>query len=110
MLIRFVLAFSLVALVAFAGSIPAKVATYHVTLTESVSINGTALKAGAYKVAVNEGKVLFILDKESREVPAKVETGTRKYSDTQVQYEQNGGQTTIKEICLGGTKTRLVFN
>ncbi|HTS62846.1 MAG TPA: hypothetical protein VMH28_12540 [Candidatus Acidoferrales bacterium] len=110
MLTKFILAFGILALVAFAGSIPAKLPVYRVTLTESVSIHGTALKAGEYRVAVSDAKVTFIHEKETHEVPAKVETGAKKYSNTEVQYEQNGGQATIKEICLGGTKTRLLFN
>ena len=73
-------------------------------------VNGTALTAGDYRLIVNAGKVTFVMDKQSREIPAKVEVGERKYDENQVQYERVGNQTTIKEICLGGSKTRLVFN
>ena len=110
MLTKFVLAFSLLALVAFAGSIPAKLPTYHVVLTEAASINGTTLKAGTYRVAVSDSKVIFTLDKATLEVAAKVQAGEKKFPENQVQYDQKSGQTTIREICLGGTKTRLVFN
>jgi len=111
MLSKFIVAFSILALVAaVAGNIPAKAPTYRVTLTEAVVVHGTALKAGDYKVAVNADKVTFVMDKESREIPANVETGEKKYSENEIQYEQTGGQTTIKQICLGGSKTRLTFN
>lgn len=50
------------------------------------------------------------MNKEAREIAAKVETGEKKYEQNEVQYEHAGNQTTIKQICLGGTKTRVVFN
>lgn len=79
-------------------------------MSQPAVVNGTALKAGDYRVIVNEGKVTFTIDKESREIPAKVETGQKKYDVNRVQYDVVGSQTTISEICLGGTKTRLLFN
>ena len=111
MLTKFFVAFSILALVAaIAGTVPAKGPVCQVTLTESAVVNGTALKAGDYKVIVNESKVTFVKDKQSQEIPAKVEAGAKKYDQNEVQYEHAGNQTTIKEICLGGTKTRVVFN
>ena len=108
---KFVLAFCILALVvAIAGNNPVKSPIAHVTLSQPAVVNGTALKAGDYRVIVNEGKVTFTIDKESREIPAKVETGQKKYDVNRVQYDVVGSQTTISEICLGGTKTRLLFN
>lgn len=108
MLTKFVLAFSILALVAaFAGS---TAAVAHVTLTKPAVINGTALKAGDYRLLIGDGKVTFTIDKESHEVAAKIETGAKKFDVNQVQYDAVGSQATIREICLGGTKTRIVFN
>jgi len=110
MLTKFVLAFSILALaIAVAGSIPAKGPTSHVILTEPVVLHGAALKAGEYRVVVGTDKVTFLMDKESNEIPAKVEVGDKKFSQNAVQYEHKGTQATISEICLGGTKTRVVF-
>ena len=111
MLTKFVLAFTILALVAAtAGTVPTKGPTFHLTLTQSVVLNGTALKAGDYKVTVTPGKVTFTDNKGSYDVPATVDAAKAKYFDNQVQYETAGNQTTIKEIGVGGTKTRLTFN
>jgi hypothetical protein len=113
MLTKFVVAFgilALVATVAVAGSIPAKGPTYQVTLTEAATVNGTALKAGDYRVTVNADKVTFVMNKVSNEFAAKVENGEKKFGTNQVQYQHVDKQTTIKEICLGGSKTKLIFN
>jgi hypothetical protein len=108
---KFVLAFCILALAAaIAGNNPVKSPIAHVTLSQPAVVNGTALKAGDYRLIINEGKVTFSIDKESREIPAKVETGQKKYDVNQVQYDVVGTQITISQICLGGTKTRLVFN
>jgi len=111
MFTKFVVAFSILALAAaIAGSIPAKGFAGKVRLTEPVIVNGTTLKAGDYRLTVNADKVTFTIDKTSLEIPASIETGQNKYTDNEVEYEHKGNQTTIKQICLGGTKTRLVFN
>ncbi len=111
MLTKFVVAFSIFALIgAVAGTVPAKAINSNVTLTEPATIHGAALKAGDYRVVVTAGKVTFIRNKETHEVPATVETTASKFFENEVQYEHAGAQTTIKTIGLGGTKTRLVFN
>jgi hypothetical protein len=108
MLTKLVLAFSILALVAaFAGTLPA---TAHVTLTKPAVVNGTALKAGDYRLLIGESKVTFHIDKQSFDIPAKIETVSKKFDATQVQYDVVGSQTVVREIALGGTKTRLLFN
>jgi len=108
MLTKLVLAFSILALVAaFAGNLPA---TAHVTLTKPAVVNGTALKAGDYRLLIGDAKVTFNIEKQSFDIPAKIETAAKKFDANQVQYDVVGTQTTILEISLGGTKTRLIFN
>jgi hypothetical protein len=110
MLIKFVVTLSILALVATAGSIPTKGPSFHVFLSQTVVIQGTTLKAGDYRVTVNGDKAAFQMDQESKEIPVKVETGDKKYSDNQVQYDESGKQPTVKQICVGGSKTKLLFN
>ena len=111
MLTRFVIVFNILAVAAaIAGTVPTKLPSSHVTLTQPAVVSGTALKAGDYRVIVNTGKVTFVMDKELREIAATVETGAKKYDQNEIQYDHVGNQTTIREICLGGTKIRLVFN
>jgi hypothetical protein len=111
MLTKFVLAFSILALVAAtAGSIPVKGFTYRVTLSQPAVIQGTAFKAGEYRVNVNAGTVTFTFEKESRQIPAKIETNKYKFFSDEVRYDQDGDHLKISEICVGGTRTRLLFN
>ena len=111
MLTKFVVAFSILALVAaMAGTVPVKGPTHKVLLTQPALVGGTALKAGEYRLSVRNSTVTFTLGKDSHEIPAKVETNATKYFTDQVQYEKDRDQVKISEIGLGGTTTRLVFN
>jgi hypothetical protein len=108
MFTKFVLAFAVLALVAaFAGNLPA---TAHVTLTKSVLVHGTALKAGDYALIIGDGKVTFTINKKSVDIPAKIEVGNTKFDVNQVEYDVVGSQETITAINLSGSKTRLIFN
>ena len=103
MLKRFVLAFATLALVV------ASAATYKVTLTQLSVVSGNELKAGDYRLNVQNDKVTIVNGKHSVEVPVKIENVEQKYDSTAVRYSDEGGKTTISEIRLGGTKTKLVF-
>ena len=108
---KFVFAFTILAIVAtFAGTPSAKLPVAHDTLNKPAIVHGTALKAGDYRLTIDASKVTFLIDKDSREISAKVETGDKKYDVTEVQYDGVGNQATITEIRLGGTKTKLLFN
>ena len=102
MLKKFILAFTILALAV------ASAATYKVTLQPSV-VNGTELKEGDYRLIVQTDKVTIVNGKQSIEVPVKIENVTRTYDSTVVRYSQEGGKSSISEIRLGGTKTKLVF-
>jgi hypothetical protein len=111
MLTKIVLAFGILALVtAVAGSVPAKAPTYKVTLNQAAVVLGTPLQAGEYRLNVSDAAVTFTLGHEAHTIPAKVETNKIRYTIDQVQYEKDGDHLKISEICVGGTKTRLVFN
>jgi hypothetical protein len=111
MSIKFIVAFTILAVVvALAGTVPGQLAAGHVELTVAATVHGTALQPGVYKVVVAPGSVTFTKGRDSQTVPAKVETRDRKFDNSQVQYEVQGNQNTIREIGVGGTKVRLVFN
>jgi hypothetical protein len=84
--------------------------TYHVTLSQPASVNGTELKPGDYKVQVEGDKAVFKMGKTVVEAPAKVETAEHKYATTQIAIDDAGKQAKISEIRIGGTATRLVFS
>jgi hypothetical protein len=113
MSIKLIFAFTILAVVvALAGTVPGQIAAGHVILTVPAVVSGTALQPGVYRVIVTPNRVTFVPEagRQGLDVPAKVETGERKFDQNRVQYEGQGAQTTISEICLGGTRIRLIFN
>jgi len=111
MLKKLALLFSVLALaVASAGTPAFKGGKYRINLVQPSVVNGTALKAGEYFMTVDESKVTILNGKEPLEVPAKIESVDRKYDHTAIRYSSDAGKTTITEIRIGGTNTKVVFN
>lgn len=79
--------------------------SYNVTFFEPVTVNGTKLKPGNYKVEVNENKAVIKQGKPVAETAVKVENNDKKYPTTTVRLA--GAQ--VEEIHFGGTRTRIVF-
>ena len=103
MIKKFVLAFAIFGLAA------ASAGTYRVTLSQPSKVEGKQLKAGEYRLNVENSKLTIVSGKESVEVSVKVQTGDTKFDSTAVRYSGTGDKVSIKEIRLGGTKTTLVF-
>lgn len=101
---RFVLVFLLFALAI------ASAKTYNVTLFQPSVVAGTELKAGEYRLNLDNDKVVITNGKTSVESTVKVEESEAKYTSTSVRYANGEGKSKVQEIRLGGTKTRLVFN
>jgi hypothetical protein len=107
MLTKFVVVFSILALMAaFAGTVPA---VAHFTLFKTSVVSGTTLQAGEYRVLIGDGKVTFRLEKKTFEVPVKVEEAPKKFENTEIHYDGTN-LNAIREITLGGSKIRLLFN
>lgn len=79
--------------------------TYKVNILEDTVVQGKQLKAGQYKVEVENNTATLKHGKNSIEVPAHVEQAQSKYNNTQVQYVDNS----LHEIHVGGSTTRIVF-
>lgn len=80
--------------------------SYHVTFFQPVTINGTELKPGDYKVEMKgDNTAVLKQGKSETEAPVKVETANQKYSQSSVVL--HGSQ--VQEIRIGGTDKRLVF-
>lgn len=88
----------------------ASAATYRVTLFQPSVVGGTELKAGDYRLEVNDTKATLVKGKQSAEATVKVENGDKKFSSTTVRYANADGKYSIQEIRLGGTSTKLIFN
>jgi hypothetical protein len=100
----------LLAMVSFAVTAVAGAATYKIKIMDTVTIDGKELKAGDYKVEVNDNTAVIRNGKDSTEVKVKTVSGDQKYDSTAVRYTQEGGKNHLEEIHIGGTKTKLVFD
>jgi hypothetical protein len=101
MLNRSILTFVLAGgLAAFAAS-----NTYKVNILQDSVVEGKQVKAGDYKIVVEDNTAVLKHGKQSVEVPAHTEQSQSKYSNTQVRYVDNS----ISEIHVGGTMTKIVF-
>lgn len=89
-----------------AGAMTLSAATYRVTLHQDAMVNGQQVKAGDYKVEVNNHTAILKKGKQTIEAPVHEETAPSKFAGTQVQYVENNK---LQEIRVGGTNTRLVF-
>lgn len=108
MLTKFVVAFSILALMAvFAGTVPA---VAHVTIFKTSVLSGTTLQAGEYRLLIGDGKVTFTIEKKNIEIAAKVQQAAKKFENTEIHYDSTPNQNAIREITLGGSKTQLLFN
>ena len=103
MLKRFVLAFAIL------GLAVASAENYRVTLSQPSKVEGKQLKAGEYRLNVEDSKLTIVSGKESVEVPVKIQNGETKFDTTALRYSGTGDKLSIKEIRLGGTKTTLLF-
>ncbi len=84
--------------------------TYTVSFDKAVTVSGTELKAGSYRLSVAGDKVTFTSGKESIEKPVKVEQTDSKFWNTAVRMSNADGKALVQEIQLGGTNTKLVFS
>ena len=83
--------------------------SHKITLFQPSLVNGTELKAGEYKVTVQDNKATITSGKTSVQADVKTETADTKFSSTTVRYRNGDGKYRLQEIRLGGTTTRLVF-
>lgn len=88
----------------------ASAATYTVTFFQTSQFAGQDLKAGDYKLSVENDKAIIHKGKQKIEATVKVETADTKYSNTSVRYTEQNGKMKVQEIRLGGTNTKLVLN
>jgi hypothetical protein len=93
----------------FSLGIATAASSYHVRIADSTWVGQNELKPGEYEVKVDGDKVTFKQGKNVFAVAAKVETNTRKFSDTQMDIKTENGQAKLKELDLGGTTSKIVL-
>ncbi len=80
--------------------------TFKVNLLQDSIVDGKTVKAGKYKIAVDNGNAVFQQGKESVKVPAREETEPKKYATTELTYENHS---ILQQIGVGGTHAKIVF-
>jgi len=96
----------LLSFVALGATAFAASGTFKVNLTQDSVIEGKTVKAGQYKISVENGNAVLKQGKQSIEVPAREETEPDKVSSTELMYKDN---TNLQAIRMGGTHTNIVF-
>jgi hypothetical protein len=96
------LSFLVLGATAFAASKP-----FHISILQDSVIEGKTVKAGDYKVSVENGNAIFKQGKQTFEVPAKEVSDPNKVQNTELTYKDN---TDLQEIRIGGTNTKIVFD
>jgi hypothetical protein len=94
----------------FSLGIAAAASTFHIRIADPTWVGQTQLKAGEYDVKVDGDKVTFKSGKNIVAVAAKVETNNVKFADTQMDIKTENGQAKLRELDLGGTKSKIVLS
>jgi hypothetical protein len=79
--------------------------TYKVNILQNTVVEGKQVKAGDYKISVENNTAVLKHGKDSIEVPAHTEQAPAKFPSTTVKYVDNA----INEIHVGGSTTKIVF-
>jgi hypothetical protein len=80
--------------------------TYRVHIYQDSVINGKSIKAGDYKVALENNMAVLKQGKQTVEVPAHAESAPSKFASTEIEYSNNA----LQEIHIGGSRTKIVFS
>ena len=81
-----------------------------VSLDKAAIVAGTEVKAGTYKIQLNGDKAVLKSSKATVEAPVTVETARAKYEKTTACCLDADGKYHLKEVRLGGTTTKILFN
>ena|ERR1700734_2472026 len=93
----------------FSLGIATAASTYHVRIADPTWVGTSELKPGEYEVKLDGDKVTFKQGKNVVAVSAKIETNASKFSDTQMDVKTENGQAKLKELDLGGTKSKIMI-
>ena len=84
-------------------------ATYHVTLLKPTVVAGHELKPGDYKLEVNNDTAVISHGKQSVEAKVTTQSTDKKYDANTVMYQVDGAKFKLREIGIGGSKTKLIL-
>ncbi len=100
---------TLILLLAVAGLSFGK--SYVVSFDAPAVLGPMEVESGQYKVSIDGSKVTLVNENnhKSFETTATVQTSGKKYNDTVVESNRDGGKILVHEIRLGGTTMALEF-
>jgi hypothetical protein len=106
MFLRSLVVFSVLAL-SVAGA-----KSFEIMLSQAAKAGTAELQPGKYTVAVEGSKVRFRNADTGKtvETDATVATSDKKYRNTEVNMTSANGRSTVSEIDLGGTNTKVEFS
>ena len=84
---------------------------FEIVLSSPTKAGTLKLKAGEYRLTLSVNKATFtdVQTTKSFTTDVKIENGDTKFSDTKVSSSQDGDTSVIKDIELGGSKTKIDF-
>ena len=94
----------------FSLGIATAASTYHLRISDPTWVGTSELKPGEYEVQVDGDKVTFKQGKNVIAVSAKVETNASKFAGTQMDVKTENGQAKLRELDLGGTKSKILLD
>jgi hypothetical protein len=85
--------------------------TYDIMLSQPTKAGNLQLKAGEYRLTVNGTKAVFtdVQTTKSFTTDVKVTNSDTKFGDTKIDSSSEGSTSVIKDIELGGSKTKIDF-
>jgi len=85
--------------------------TYDLLLSSPTKAGNLQLKPGEYRLTVTGTKAVFtdVNTTKTFTTEVKVENSDTKFSDTKVDASTEGSTSIIKDIELGGSKTKIDF-
>jgi VCBS repeat-containing protein len=85
--------------------------TYEITLATQSKAGNVPLKAGQYRLKVEGSNATFVNVENGKTAtaPVKVVSTDKKFETTTVDASKEGDTSLIKDIELGGSKTKLEF-
>lgn len=84
---------------------------YELTLSSTTKVGNIELKPGQYTLKVQGDKAIFTFVDTAKQFTTnvKVEATDQKFETTRVDASKQGSVDVVKDIELGGSKTRLQF-
>jgi len=85
--------------------------SYELTLSGVTKVGNIELKPGQYTLKVAGANAVFTNEETAKSftTPVKVENTDKKFDTTQVNASKEGATDVVKDIELGGSKTKLDF-